>query len=275
LFKIKTSDKFVGWSALSLWIIGLVLSVVVASSVASEFRSKETVRREIPITQPTSDTLNLEVVLNAEGDEDWVYINNSKVNDPWSVTSGTDTIRLESVTLNVVRSNSDKFELVQMAKSRGSSRETAVKNAKNIVYHLEQDGSTLRFDETFVLPAGTMYRGQSLQLILKVPEGKSVRFAEDMEHIIYDIENVTNTYDGDMVGKIWTMTASGLECIGCGFETRNSVGSPNNDVRIRIDDQGVKVQGVDNNKDTTIVIKSKDVDIQINDNGINIESKKK
>jgi hypothetical protein len=38
---------------------------------------------------------------------------------------------------------------------------------------------------------------------------------DEMERIIYDIDNVTNTYDGDMVGRRWKMTAKGLECVDC------------------------------------------------------------
>jgi hypothetical protein len=47
-------------------------------------------------------------------------------------------------------------------------------------------------------------------MILKVPEGKSIFMNEKMKSIIYDIENVNNMWDGDMVGKKWIMTANGL-----------------------------------------------------------------
>ena len=47
-------------------------------------------------------------------------------------------------------------------------------------------------------------------MTLKVPEGKSVFLNNKMESIIYDIENTENMWDGDMVGKTWTMTAEGL-----------------------------------------------------------------
>ena len=66
-----------------------------------------------------------------------------------------------------------------------------------------------------MLSAKSRSRGHKLQLLLKVPEGKTVHLSEEMHDIIHDIENVTNTYDGDMVGLGWTMTQQGLECIGC------------------------------------------------------------
>jgi len=274
LFKIKTPDRFVGWSALALWIVGVILSIYVVSSVASEFRSRETQRTEIPVSPLTSDTLNLEVVLNDDNGKDWYFVNNHRVNDPWAVTTGTDTIHIESVTLDIVRSNSDAFELVEMSQSRGKNRQDAIRNARSLDYKIEQTGNTLLFDETFLIPKGSMYRGQSIKLVLKVPEGKSVHLSDDMDRLIYDIENVTNTYDGDMVGKTWTMTPNGLECIGCNLHNRGKR-AIHKDVNIRIDDKGVKVIGADSEEDTIINLDGQKLDIQINDNGINIKSKKK
>ena len=35
--------------------------------------------------------------------------------------------------------------------------------------------------------------------------------------IIYDIKNVTNTYDGRMMGHHWLMTEEGLKCTDCAW----------------------------------------------------------
>jgi hypothetical protein len=43
-----------------------------------------------------------------------------------------------------------------------------------------------------------------------VPEGKAIYLGEDMVKIIHDIENVSNTWDGDMVNKYWIMKPEGL-----------------------------------------------------------------
>jgi hypothetical protein len=36
-----------------------------------------------------------------------------------------------------------------------------------------------------------------------------------MEKIIYDIDNVNDTFDSDMVNRRWIMTSRGLECVDC------------------------------------------------------------
>ena len=42
-----------------------------------------------------------------------------------------------------------------------------------------------------------------------------VHLSEEMDDIIYDIENVLDTYDGDMVGRKWVMRSDGLMCVDC------------------------------------------------------------
>jgi hypothetical protein len=45
---------------------------------------------------------------------------------------------------------------------------------------------------------------------VKIPDGKAIYLGDDLVKIIHDIENVSNTWDGDMVGKYWVMKPEGL-----------------------------------------------------------------
>jgi hypothetical protein len=194
------------------------------------------------------------------------------MNDVWDWNVNSDSLRIDDVQLDIIRSNTGQFELVQIASSRGKDRRGAIENARAIEYKLIQDGNTLRFDESFILPSGQMFRGQELQLLLKVPEGKTVFMSEEMDEIIYDIENVTNTYDGDMVGRGWTMTPQGLECIGCtlpGYNARFHKSKDN--FKISIDNHGVKVKSI-NDEVLEDLEDEEEVDINISDEGIIIES---
>jgi phage shock protein PspC (stress-responsive transcriptional regulator) len=274
LFNIKTDSKALNWSALALWIVGLGLMITVGSSIANELRTKETSRIEIPISQPLSDTLSLGVLNHGEENYDWDIDGDKSVSFPWSATEGMDTIIISNVRLNVVRSNSDKFELLQISSSRGANRKDAYKNANDIVYTIAQDQSNLNFHESFRLPKGTKFRNQEVQLLLKIPIGKSIYLSPEMDDLIYDIKNVTNTYDGHMLGRTWTMTDQGLACIGCNLTDQNSDYN-NKDVSIRINDQGVKVEGADGKVDSSFTITSDDVKIKINNEGVQIDTTKK
>jgi len=274
LFNIRIENKFINWTALALWIVGVVISFVLVSSIGREFKSRETQRIDLPVTQPVGDTLFIGLIDDEGYDSDAFYIDNHRIDDPWDVTTYPDSIRIDEVSLDIVRSNSTNFELVQVNTSRGRDRGQAIENARKIEYSIEQTSSKLIFNETFIIPKGAKYRSQEIKLILKVPQGKSVYMSPEMREIIFDIKNVTNTYDGDMLGKTWTMTDRGLECLGCSLPP-DIHGNRNDDIRIRIDGKGVNVEGADNVKDTNFTIDGDDVDIKINKDGIQIDAKKK
>lgn len=273
LFKVKMESRIVNWSALALWIIGFLLSIVVISSVGSEFKVREAQRTEIPIIQPGTDTLILDVLVKDKYRDEWFYINDhNNTHDSWRIASGEDTIRIGEVQLDIIKSSSGKFELVQVATARGLDRRQAVINARSMMYHIEQNDSLLKLDDAFLLPRGIKYRHQEIQLILKVPEGKSVFLSNGIENVIYDIENVTNTYDGEMVGKTWTMTTRGLECIGCKLEDYG-MRHRGEDIRIRINERGVDIHGIDADNDSSYKLDNKDIDININSEGVQIDTK--
>ncbi|MBL0341737.1 MAG: PspC domain-containing protein [Bacteroidetes bacterium] len=160
LFKIKMESRIINWTALALWIVGIVLSITVVSSVGSEFRSRESKRMDVPIVQPAGDTLFLDMMDPKGNQEDWYFSNNQSVNDPFDIAAFLDSVRIESVSLDIVKSQSPSFELVQIVNSRGTDRRSALENARKVQYSIEQENSKLKFDESFYLPKGIKYRNQ-------------------------------------------------------------------------------------------------------------------
>ena len=50
-----------------------------------------------------------------------------------------------------------------------------------------------------------------------LPIGSKIALEEGSEEIIYDIKNVGNEYDLDMIGETWIMLNEGLTCLDCKF----------------------------------------------------------
>ena len=120
-----------------------------------------------------------------------------------------------------------------------------------------------------------LFRSQRVKLILKVPVGKSVYLSAGTKHILDDVDNVTDTWDWEMINHTWTMTNRGLECIGCNLEDRNqdnnsevSVNSGDSKTNIKIDKNGVVIE---TENDT---IKADDVHVRIGEKGIDIKTDK-
>lgn len=284
LFKLKTESKLFNYSTGILWILGLLLTFWIAFNISAQFRTSNTDRIIIPIVQPQSNTLHLAAMDETYSRmEDYDNGDFTWDTDSWGINSDQDSVSYDDVELTVQRAEGSEFELVRITTSRGSNRKNAELNSRKIVYPIQQNDSILRFAKSYIIPNGVKYRGQKIRLILKVPEGKSVFLGQEMEDVIYDIKNVTNTWDNDMVGRTWTMTARGLECLNCNLDETTSINynydnadeewENENDEKVK-----VRVNGKDvdiHSGEDTVNWDNKDVKIKIDGKGIIIDAKEK
>jgi hypothetical protein len=121
-----------------------------------------------------------------------------------------DRVILGNPRLDVEKASGDSFVVTVKKTSRGRTREIARDHASDLIYRFQQKDSVLLFEPYFFLNEGDKWRDQEVHINVKVPEGGTIFLDEEMVEIIYDIENVTNTWDGDMVGKYWEMKPDGL-----------------------------------------------------------------
>ncbi|MDX2003088.1 MAG: DUF2807 domain-containing protein [Chitinophagales bacterium] len=216
LLGLKKSHRSVGISFTALWFLGLVLGFILLLQMKNDFKRNHTYKKETVLNSPSTNVLNLVLSNQKEYDGAYIALGN------WGAYyhEGSSIYVMDRIKLDVVKSETDDYVLVQENASMGNSQNQAIKNAQAIEYHFAQKDSVLSFDEFFSIPTSGKIRGQELQLTLKIPEGGSVYFANNIRHLIYDIRNTTNTYDGDMVGHTWTMKFDGLTCVDCEDEGR-------------------------------------------------------
>lgn len=269
LFKIKSDSKVISYSAGVLWTIGVFIGLWAGYDIARDIRISDAKTETINIAQPSGDTLHLSVLTPHHGS-----IHHFRY-DTWDILttgreSSEDTLYVNNVDLDIQRADGPQFELIKTITGRGKNRKEAEMNGSAIGYTLEQADTALRFSRDFTLAPPYRFRAQKIRMVLKVPLGKSIYLGSGMEDLIYDIKNVTNTWDSDMIGHTWTMTDSGLECVNCNLENKKSK-KGNNDVKININGKEVDVEGIED----TLNWDSKDVKIRINNNGVVIDAKDK
>ena len=119
------------------------------------------------------------------------------------------------IELNIGKSDKDYAFVKETYRANGRTKKEARDRAKAIGYNFEQSDSLILFDDYFKITEDEKYRKQSLDLVVYIPVGMSIYLDYDMKDIIYDIDNVTDTYDNDMLGHTWLMTQSGLVCTDC------------------------------------------------------------
>jgi phage shock protein PspC (stress-responsive transcriptional regulator) len=207
LFRYKTNNKLIGLGAFGLWLAALVVLIFVAVNQAANFskQTSQTVTQKVDCT--TCKTLYLEVnddLYETLIDKDF-SLNHMKI----ATVNGQDKL-LGHPRFTIEKSSTGEYLMLIKKRARGSNSEIAQKNVEDITYNFSQKDSTINFDPYYLLNEKAKWRDQEVTLTLKVPEGKSIYLNPKMKDIIYDIENVENMWDGDMIGKTWTMTPDGL-----------------------------------------------------------------
>jgi phage shock protein PspC (stress-responsive transcriptional regulator) len=297
LFKIHYSNRWLNIGAGLVWFLGLIIVLFVGIKTGKDFNESSRIKEPVQLLTQR-DTLYLTLTkhkdlmqalhLNEEDYEDFDDAGRRvKVHTRHSdyIIGNTEKGKfiVGYASLNILPSTSDKFELYVIKKARGEDKRAASGRAKAISYNINQNDSVISFDELFTVPSEEKFRVQDVQVILRVPKGKVVNLDKSLEHFIYDIENVTNTFDGDMVGRRWIMTSDGLECVDCdGLDMDNSIDNikkyheippppapPAPGTPLNIDAKGANVK-IDKNG---INVQSKDANVNINENGIHIDTK--
>jgi phage shock protein PspC (stress-responsive transcriptional regulator) len=208
LFRYKTNNKLIGLGTFGLWLLALVTLIIVGVNQVGNFskQTSQTITQKVECTNCKTIYLETTDDLYESLIDDHISLDRMKVAE----VNGKEKL-LGHPRFTIEKSTTGEFLLQIKKRARGSNTEDAQKNVEQIDYNFSQKDSTLRLDPYYFLKDNAKWREQEVTMILKVPEGKSIFMNEKMKTIIYDIENVNNMWDGDMVGKIWTMTADGLK----------------------------------------------------------------
>lgn len=282
LFRIRYTNRWINLGAGLLWAVAWVLVFYVGARTGRDFSNNATLRQVVPLK--AYDTLRLSLnparmdadnygaMIEDEKDEHF----NSR-NDRSYMIGHRDAERvlLGQVRLIVIKSPGDQPELVVEKMAKGLNHEAALNRARSINYSVVQNDSLLSFDRFFVAEHADKFRMQELKVVLKLPKNKVVYFDRNMEGMLYEVDNVSNTYNNDMVGRRWIMTDSGLKCIDCEGLDINT-GSQDEIKDIRIDEDGIHIHGKHSelNADSAgLRMNSKTTHIRIDEHGLHVKKK--
>ena len=203
-FKTKIAPQYKAgmWS---FWLINLVSFVLVGIIISREFN--QGVSQDItaiPITT-SADTLRVQLA-ETPYDEAMMQLGYLQL-------SGDQLIN-EDIDFIVRKSDTDHFELTQKNYSRGKDWKEANLLAEEIMYDVKmQDDHTLIIPPNLIINRGTKWRGQRVELTLKVPEGKMIAMEENM-HKVHNRFALDDKYDHpwNRHGLVWQMGEKGLYC---------------------------------------------------------------
>lgn len=206
------APAWMAWVFTPLWVIALVVAIVISIRLGRDFRQAETIVHTVTMEHVDGQILhlrNLDTELSAQS---WrLHLDNGAVDwDLEGLRTTVDSIHGGWGRLDVRRSPDADFHVRIERTTQGAHLKTSRRRSENIAYGMVHGDSTLAISPWLSFPKEDKLRAQRLRFVVLVPVGKAVHFDPDLEDMLDDVKNVTNTHDRDMVGRTWTMTSNGL-----------------------------------------------------------------
>ncbi len=194
-----------------LFLAGLICCIVAGSLLIGEFSAKGRMIENVTINSPANDTLEIAIQPGSE-----INLKQAMHLDHWHFYFNDGERYLNGwIHVNIASTEDNFFTATAEKSARGTDKKEAITTASEINYFYRQEGNILYFNPYFNIKPNNKWRNQTLDITLRIPEGKFIRFRKGTEDILHDISNIQNLSDYEMVEETWQMTKQGLHCMSC------------------------------------------------------------
>jgi phage shock protein PspC (stress-responsive transcriptional regulator) len=208
MFNFVSNSQSVFISALGIWVLGIIIAMSSAAGAVNVFSTSATINEPKNLAIP-ADTIYLKLD-KSEFDS---YNYKAGVNNVRIIDNGKKERLIASPRFTIEKSRGNYIELTLNKYAKGNNYRSAKDNASKIEYGFSVEGDTLLLDPYFEFGKRDKWRSQSIDVTLTIPEGKVVYINDNLAPVIHRIENISNTWEGDMTGKYWEMKPEGLTLI--------------------------------------------------------------
>jgi phage shock protein PspC (stress-responsive transcriptional regulator) len=181
VFKFERIN-YLGLTMFNIWVVGLFFLAWSGMKVYNLYKISEQKKFDIALEKPSCDTLN--VILMAD-DPGIKYLQSEK----YSLLGDLKTVITEDRELFIVpkirieESDDSLFSISQITRANGKSRVEAQQHLAGIRFQSATSGSTLKISPFARLSKGECWRGQIVDLVIRVPQGKFIHFDSQIQHL--------------------------------------------------------------------------------------------
>jgi hypothetical protein len=179
--RVKSKSNYLGYVFGSLWFIGLFSAIVLAGMLFRNFRSKTSIREEVPFIQPSNNKLLVKVT---EGNikyygSDWFGFDGE---DEWPFYSmDQDSIMMNTIRLKLVRSEDSLYHIYAVKFSSGNTPAVAENLANRIQFPINQADSTLYLPKGFAITRNDKFRAQQVLVVVEIPVNKKIEVDRSLD----------------------------------------------------------------------------------------------
>lgn len=169
--RIKKTNKFMRWSFVSLWILGIVCFVALIGAVGRDFRNISSLNEEaVNLQNPTVKSLEVVPFQN---------INYRRIGwfnfEPFGTYGSMDTAFIGNVKVRITQSPTDSFSVSVLKMSNGKTRRAADTLLPRINFNISQNDSLLMMDRAITINTTDKFRNQFVEVTIAVPVGHYIK----------------------------------------------------------------------------------------------------
>jgi phage shock protein PspC (stress-responsive transcriptional regulator) len=205
---VRSKNHYLGYVFGTLWFIGIMSAALLTGSIIRSFKSRNFVEENVALAQPSTGKLFLDV---STQNINYGYYSNDwgwgwDWDNEWPLFGANlDSIMLNMVRIDIVKSPDNNFQLTKVRFSRGKDPVIAKGIAERINFPISQNDTVVYLPKGFSISKNERWRNQQVLLILQVPVGK--RFMLDKNVSRYDHFDVGYNHRGSIdISDTWERT---------------------------------------------------------------------
>lgn len=219
IFGKRTHVRWLSGTLSLIWLVGAIMLVVAGVRVFREYKVGTTSTERMALTTPAANNL-LVVLTDSAGlrapaeDNGFNYdvtLDGIMFND--EDISNMNSIPVDEPNLELSVSPDSSFYLQTSISARGRTKSDALKNTTLTPYHPAQQDSLLKLPAYLEMAKTGKLRFQRAKLLLLIPEGKTVSFADNIDRW-YAVVRGNSAYDDTrFANTTWTVENGTVKCI--------------------------------------------------------------
>lgn len=203
LFSYKENAKKIAWSLGIIWIIAASTLFFFSVRLATDFKSEKEIVYDMKLNTFSSQELMIDV------SNDDVFSNHI---DPYEVWGSSELIKADPISiyfgLSEVRIlstlDTGDFKISLIKQSRGETTRDAIHKIERIDYDLGISGNNVFIPPYLKIPRLDKMRGQYVVVEIFVPNGKTVKFGNNIDRVWRYIEGQPHPWDAKYANTKWT-----------------------------------------------------------------------
>jgi phage shock protein PspC (stress-responsive transcriptional regulator) len=173
---VRSKRHYLGFTFAGLWILGLLCGIILLMSIARNFRYSTRLHELEVSTIGNAQGINI-IVEKGDWKRRTGNFFGMDVHGDWPVYSvGDDSVLLNTVGIDMEKSQDSSYHIYVVRESRGSSNQRANASAQKIEFTPQIADSLITLPAGFFISKEDKFRNQRVLLVFEIPVGKKIRF---------------------------------------------------------------------------------------------------